>query len=317
MGKSGGDGSATIQYAPYLQDNHAELIVAGWSFSGYGDNATTDILHQSPYAGIYPDDPTDAVLGVGVALSAFPSLYDMFGKFVAGLDIEALNTQIQNDMVTSPVITAAIAAENVALEDDINQNVLPKMRATLRDIGAVMTSSFMDAQALVEINKQKTLSRFSADIKMKAFEMAQGRWSKHLEWNQHTIDQYMNLIKIYFTLRFDYINAYGETASRDLLWPFTVLDHQRAFIAALNNAYAAGIAGDDKISKVIGGVAAVSGIASQVAGWVGSKGIPIGSVGGGYIDTGGAATGITSMGNTSAVGAASMVGPEESVVWGD
>ena len=245
-GGSGGGGSGgdtTLRYAPYLEDYHGELLRQAL--------AETNALKTglNPYESIYTDMGTtlplstvvlsNSFFGSGYGIDSYPPLWDMYGKFQAGLDVESLWEQIYDSMVNDPVLGAVIEAEDQYLEDDLDQVALPKIRAGMRDMGAVMSSSFIDAVTFMQANKQKTISKFSATMKERAWELTLNRWAKHLEWNTGTITQYMRMMELYWARKFDLTHLISEIGTKYLLWDYTALDQLRAMVGTLNGAAAA------------------------------------------------------------------------------
>jgi hypothetical protein len=82
-GGGGGDTETTVRYAGYIEDKHKDFlnVVAA---------QRANIIDDSPYAGFVDIDIDPAFFGTGYLISSFPSLYDMFGKFMAGLDIDTI-----------------------------------------------------------------------------------------------------------------------------------------------------------------------------------------------------------------------------------
>ncbi len=260
-GGGGGDSQTTYRFAPYLEDAHTALINYGWNYATPGGS-----LFMSPYANYTVPNPDDGFFGTGYVLASFPSLYDMFGKFVAGLDVEALFSQVYSDTATNPITNDLIAAHSSNLQDDIDQVAWPRIAAGMRDIGSVMSSSFITARTQIQTQKAKTVTDFAARVKTHAMDIAVQRWGRHLEWNNHTIEQYTKMIQLYFAAKSDYINTKSEIDSRNLLWPFTVLEHQRVIIGTLNGAGGAAVKGDSKVGKAIGGIMGGAAMGAMVAG---------------------------------------------------
>ena len=105
MGSSGGgDKQVTTRYAPYVERYHS-------SFLSTVQSKRNTILNNSPFADYIDIDVDNAFFGAGYLVSSFPSLYDMFGKFMAGLDIETLWGNLARDELNKSEADAAVAAE--------------------------------------------------------------------------------------------------------------------------------------------------------------------------------------------------------------
>lgn len=255
MGKgSGGDSSATVRYAGYIETKHKdflnEIVVR-----------RTAAIDNSPYASYTAVASDDGFFGVGYTLASFPSLYDMYGKFMAGLDVEVIYDQIYGDLMEGPVTHNLVSAEAAFLSDELESDILPRYEVGMRDLNAVMSSTFIIGKALLEETRLKAVAKYSAGLQYALLPIAAQRWQAHLEWNKAVVLTYAEIMKLYFTAKMDVDNHNKEIVAKDRLWPFTVLDYERVAIAALQGATksttnAAGGSGVGRaISGVLGGAA--------------------------------------------------------------
>ena len=253
-GGGGGDSQTTIRYAPYVEAHHSNFL------SVVESNRNRAICY-SPFASYNNIEVDSAFFGAGYLISSFPSLYDMYGKFMAGLDIDTLWTQLFENTVNSPQVGSLVAAEAALIDDDIAINSIPRLQTGMRDINAVMGSSFVIGKSIIEDAKVKALSKFSADLKYRLIPVASARWSTHLEWNKGVVGVYAELMKLFFSTKVDVNEVNYSMAAKHKLWPFTVLDFERASLGSLQGATNSktDVAGASTASKVLGG--ALSGAA--------------------------------------------------------
>lgn len=248
MGDSGGDQEVTTRYAPYIEDKHEAFLDAVADYR----EATTD---DSPYDG-YTDIVVEAAFfGTGYTIASFPSLYDMYGKFMAGLDIDTLFSQVFEDTVNAPEVNDLVAAEADLMDDDIDANVLPRFQTGMRDINSVMSSSFVTGKAMIEDARVKALEKFRSELKYRLIPVATDRWKAHLEWNKATIMTYAEIMKLYFSAKMDVTDFNYTMSAKDKLWPFTVLDYERAALGALQGAQktTSGIDEGSQLNQAISG----------------------------------------------------------------
>ena len=268
MGSSGSSKTTTnthIRYAPYIEDRHSNFLSTVYS------ERTTAIAAGSPFADYTDIEVDDAFFGIGYIISSFPSLYDMYGKFMAGLDIDALYDQMFEATVNSPEVDNLVSAEAALMEDDIDTNALPRLQTGMRDINSIMSSTFIVGKALLEDSRVKLTEKFRAQLKYDLIPVAQTRWSTHLEWNKGVVGVYAEIMKFYFSSKTDVDEINYAMAAKDVLWPFTILDFERAAIGALQGATntKTDVAGASTTPRVLSG--ALSGAAmgamvgSQVA----------------------------------------------------
>jgi hypothetical protein len=270
-----------IRYAPYLEQHHQEILDIVRS------NRTRLLVNStgfgppdsSPYKDYVDFSIEDAFFGAGYALGSFPSLYDMYGKFMAGLDIEVLFDQTFEDTINGTVVDNAISAEADRLEDDLVQNAIPRLETGLRDINSVMSSSFVVGRAMMETARTKAISRFSAELKARLIPVAADRWARHLEWNRSVVEMYAQVLKFYFLSKIDVDNHNFEIAAKNALWPFTILQYEISALGVLNGAkdITSDVAGASKASKILGGAMMGASAGAMTGAAIGSGGGPIGA----------------------------------------
>lgn len=259
MGSSGGGGGSGTQktyvrYAPYIEERHKSFLTTVY-------DERVAIIADSPFTGYVDIDADVAFFGTGYTLASFPSLYDMYGKFMAGLDIDDLYTQLYEDTLNSSVTSDLIAAEGALLDDELMQSSYPRLQTGIRDINSVMSSSYVVGKSILEDTRTKLIAKFSADLKYRLIPVVQERWRTHLDWNKMVIATYAEIIKLYFSAKTDTDEINYAMAAKDRLWPFTVLDFERAALGALQGAVSqkTDVAGASTTARVLSG--ALSGAA--------------------------------------------------------
>ena len=256
---------AEVRYAPYIETRHKDFLNSVYS-------ARVGAISNSPFSAYTDIEVDDAFFGAGYTISSFPSLYDMYGKFMAGLDIEALWTQEYNDTIDSPVVSSLIAAEGNLIDDEIEQTSLPRLQTGMRDLNAVMSSSFVVGKSLIEDTRTKMVAKFSADLKYRLIPVAQERWNTHLNWNKLVIGTYAEIMKFYYSAKTDVDEINYAMAAKNILWPFTVLDFERAAIGSLQGATSSkqDVAGASTASRVLSGALTGAAMGAQVGAAVGA-----------------------------------------------
>jgi len=260
MGKSsGGDSKITVRYAGYIEDHHK-------AFLNIMTTRRDAALDDSPFEGYTDVEVEAAFFGTGYSIANFPSLYDMYGKFMAGLDVEALFGQSFEDTVNASQITDLVAAEADLLDDDIETNIIPRFTTGMRDINSVMSSSFITGKAMIEDARVKSISKFSAELKYRLIPVAVQRWQTHLEWNKTVILTYAEVMKLYYSAKMDITDFNYTMLAKNKLWPFTILDYDRAAIGALQGATNTKGLGASTAGKAISGALSGAAMGGMVGG---------------------------------------------------
>ena len=230
MGGKGDSGSTgEVRFAPYIEERHEEFL------ENVADSVS-GVMNTSPYDSYSDIEIEVAFFGTGYMLSSFPSLWDMYGKFMAGFDVEVLFDQVFADVIDGTVVSNLISAEAQDLEDELTDNVIPRYETGMRDINSVISSSFAVGKAMMESTRLKAISRFSAEIRYRLLPIVSDRWKTHLEWNKNVVTTYAELFKLYLISRIDVDNQNFEILAKDALWPFTVLRYEGEALGALTGA---------------------------------------------------------------------------------
>jgi len=274
MGGGGGSGNTktTIRYADYIESHHS-------AFLDEVQAQRIAAIPNNPFTGYVDIDYADSFFGAGYVISDFPSLYDMYGKFMAGLDVDTLYTQILDDSINNVAINNRVSQHAIELEDDIIQSASPRFVTGLRDINSVLSSSFVIGKAMLETARTKALSKYDAELRHAMLPVAAARWQTHLEWNKVVINEYAQIMKFYFAVAMDLDNKNYEMAAKAALWPFTVLEYETAALGALQGATNSktDVGGASQTQKAIGGAltGAAAGalignaVAPGIGGWIG------------------------------------------------
>jgi hypothetical protein len=253
MGKGGGATSTTIRYAPYVEDQHwlvlynAQKAVEAFNgvlspFSTW-TRATWDI--------------ESAMLGTGILLTSYDSLFKVFGDHLHNLDIDALYDDISAEMLNGAVVNDLISSENTDLSDNIIQEVLPRFETGLRDINSVMSSSFVVGRAIIETSKVKAITRFSAEIRSRILPIVTARWETTLNWNKAVFSTYADLMKLYIAQKMDVENHKDEIESKDQLWTLTILHNWAQIVSSMSGSQTttSEVKGASGVQKILGGLA--------------------------------------------------------------
>ncbi len=124
--------------------------------------------------------------------------------------------------------------------------------------GFVQNDSFVIGKAVIADSRVKALSRFSSELKYRMIPVAVDRWKTHLGWNGQVVMNYAEIMKFYFSAKMD-VDDYNYTIdAKDKLWPFTVIEYERAALGALQGARTS--------TSSVGGEGGRGGFLSGVAG---------------------------------------------------
>jgi len=199
-------------------------------------NAATN---NSPYQDITTLKAEDGFLGTGGVVTARTALFDLYKNLMQDVNIDTLWTQCYSLTVQGTEVSEVIATQGEAIQDEIDTRVMPKFLAGYRDINSVMSSAFVVGKALIAESKVKAVNDFSAKLRLEQLSRAQDRWARTLDWNKIVVGTYTDLMKMYYTARYDSESRQLEYDAKDALWNLGLFEYGRSMVGALNGAPAA------------------------------------------------------------------------------
>ena len=148
-----------------------------------------------------------------------------------------------------------VSAEDALRQDEIDMVSMPDIELGARSINSVISSVFPMAQAAVYDGKVKAIQSFSGKLKTNLIPVAADRWKTHLNWNMQVIQTYETILKLYITAKMDVTDFNYAAAAKNTLWPFTVLEYERAALGALQGARTStsSVAGGSDTQKFLSG----------------------------------------------------------------
>jgi hypothetical protein len=177
-------------------------------------------------------NPKNSMLGSGNTIATYTSVFEMFKDKVADTNLTSLWTTILADTLTGDPMSDDYAAELALLNSEVDSTSLPKINAGMRDINAVLSSSFIYNKTLIEAEKLKALEKYSTTIKMRALEVAMNRYKMELDWKQSATRLNADLWKFYWISYHEFISTQSEFYKNFETWRLIMLDHLRAHLAA-------------------------------------------------------------------------------------
>lgn len=275
MGGSSGSGSgdSTVRYAEYFENAHQAIL------NSYGEDepsqsvvgAFNSALGSSPFGNAKEFIVEDAFFSSGYGISSFPALWDMFGKFMAGVDVHNLWAQTFNGISTSDEINAAVEAQAAYLDDDLESNVYPRFEAGMRNINAIQSSAFASGRALIEDARVKAINKFASEIRLRALDASIDAWKKHLDWNQSVISTYSQMYKLYYAVSLDTDKYEIEMAMRDELFDISLFEYVRAILGVISGAQGTVPPQEpSQAAKAVSGALGGAAVGAQVGGYWGA-----------------------------------------------
>ncbi len=227
----GGSSSSSIRYAftryaPYLEARHSSFLDAAY-------NARVGALLTNPYDGYVELDFDTSYIGIGVAIEDFGSLFTAFGKYLSGFDVEQLWARVFWALFNEEESENAVKANIAIFDDEDIQAAITECKIAARKIGAVVSSSFVVAQANIEKERLKKVADLYSEAQINLLEIGEAGFAVNLNNRNDTVKEYALIMKDYFTSAILALEAKYGFAAKKALWPFTVMDYEREALGAL------------------------------------------------------------------------------------
>jgi len=280
-GSSGGGGSSTssgtqtntVRFAPYIESQHQ-------TFLSVVANYRNSLIGASPFSNFVGIDTDAGFLGVGITIKSYSSLFKNFNDFMVDVVPQTLYDTIFSKVMSSPAIKESIVAEGKLLSEDVNTEAYPRLMAGARDLNAVMSSTFIIAKGNIESQRLRLLSKYSTGLKYAMLPIISDIWNTSLEWNKQIVNTHLQNLQIYYDMK-KTTDEYNYTShTKNTMWPFTVLDQERAALGALQGAQSSESiqgGGASTGAKVVGGAMTGAAMGGMLAG--ASSGAVAGPVG--------------------------------------
>lgn len=289
----GGSSSGEIDYPGYMKDWHGvELIQV---------SETAQIArNQDPYASASAFNPSSYLSSMNSATSGFEGVINAQLFEAAGAWVAAFNAAIAA-IPTAASLSTNIATEVASFTDDQdaerNDVLLPRFKAGMTDVNAVMTSAFVIGQSILEAYGARDVTRYDSSLTEKAFlqeerlkvdrsriaslagNSALSAVGMELEAEKALMQLKIDVQKTNIDARRGREETDLEIDSASALWDLNTFQQGANVLASIGSGTAvAGSKGPSRTQSVIGGAAAGAATGAMVSG-----GNPYGALIGGVI----------------------------------
>ncbi|MCK5017902.1 MAG: hypothetical protein KAS32_12645 [Candidatus Peribacteraceae bacterium] len=173
-GGSGGSTSGAVEYPQYMKDIHGDWLDRGGAVSVPTGESVQELMAVaiggSPYSGETAYDPDSDIAVYIAAIDDFSTLTDALDETTDWLSIvSAAIIKVDDDIIDNTSLAAAATAHGDILDDRLTTDVLPRYEAGMRDINAVISSSFTIGKSILEAFNTREVADFDAKNRMTAY----------------------------------------------------------------------------------------------------------------------------------------------------
>lgn len=169
-GGGGGSSSGSVDYPVYMKTIHGDWLDRAGASTVAAGESVNELIHagvaNSPFAGELAYDPDNDIAAFLAAMADYSTDVDAINPTVDWANyVDLAITKIGTDLYSETEINAVTAAHGAILDDRLTTEVLPRFQAGMRDVNAVISSSFVVGQAVLEGFNTREVAEFDAKLR--------------------------------------------------------------------------------------------------------------------------------------------------------
>lgn len=288
MGGSGGGGgsSGAVDYPQYMKDRHAVL------YDEMRDRANQAIA-DNPYTGMYGWDPSCMIEHMNATVDYYDHIIQQFEPLDLWKELMGIVPGVVFDLLDMEPLQDYIDQQKIRLRHGIEDDVLPKYRRGMQDIGAVMTSAFKIGEALLwtrEMEEEASLEKeFKGKLALAAYEYSFKSAGdlisltlQKISYNKEVVHYNMEALRLGYVAMKEYTDSNNiyevEKAKWSLEMSKYLMDCLGSIASSAGTSYTTSSGGASRAASAIGGALSGAGMGASVTG-----GNPIGAAVGGAV----------------------------------
>ena len=222
----GGGGSGVVTYPAHITAWQDAVLGTGAMGGEDMTVAMVAALGASPYTLVDAYDPDADLVDMIAAPDVLQTLVTLLST---GTTLDTLIGEILDHARIDTAVTEFAADFDARLVAD----VLPRFHAGMRDINAVVSSSFVIGRALIEENQDRQVAKYSAGIHMKAFsDDAIQVIGLKLQYQQAASMMISDVNRIKIVAKKEEAATNMELDSADALWDLQVFQYGANLLAS-------------------------------------------------------------------------------------
>jgi hypothetical protein len=187
----GGGGSGAVSWPAYMQNTHYEWLAAQDLASNRVTKSLNNVLNAAfatnPYAGLAAFEGATDVSEWEAAIALFSGAVNGMAHEQDWLDKMALAKDTLNtEFFDSTKVDAVVEQFSDLLDQQLAQKVYPIYEAGMRDVGAVVSSSFALGKAAIIDGRNAQVAKYDAEL----------RYKYHLAFIEATLAQTKELLTL-------------------------------------------------------------------------------------------------------------------------
>ena len=297
-GGGGGSTSGSVDYPDYIKLMHTNLLTGATVVDTANTpfDASTNLftaidaaVATSPYSGEDAYDPDSDIAIFVAALAVFSGVVSAFDDDWSTYS-GAVDTAV-DDIYSETDVDAVTDAHADILDDRLTTDVLPRFQAGMRDINAVISSSFTIGQSVLEAFNTREVAEFDAKLRMQNYGMkiqligqgvkdSIGLQQLKLQFNQEVSRQTIEAYRIKVVMKKEEIDEHLDILDNDYRWGIELYQYGSNAIGAVAGSAVGTGKTPSKFNSVLGGAMSGAAAGGMIGGPIGAGvGAVVGGIG--------------------------------------
>lgn len=280
MGGSGGGGgsSGAVDYPFYMKERHAVLYD---QMRGYADRA----IANNPYIGMKAWNPSDMICQMTATVDYYDDIIREFKPEELWRRLMSTIPEIVYDFADLKPLDDYIDAQRSRLRKGVEEEVLPKYRRGMQNIGAVMTSAFKIGEALLwakELEEEVSLEKeYKGKLILAAYEYAFKSVNdiisltlQKISYHKEVVHYNLEALRMGYAAMKEYTDSNNIYEVEETKWNLEMskylMDALGSIASSAGTSYSTSTAGGSRVSSAIGGALSGAGTGAAIGGPAGA-----------------------------------------------
>lgn len=284
-GSGGGGGSSgAVDYPGYMKDRHAALYDTM-------RNEVDEAKANNPYVGMQAHNPSSMIKEMFATVDYYDAVIREFDPVTVWKTLMGEVPQVVFNMLDMKPLQDYIDQQKVRLRHGIEDEILPKYRRGMQDIGAVMTSAFKIGEALLwarEMEEEAALEKeFKGKLSLAAYEYSFKSTGdiinltlQKIAYHKDVMHYNMEVLRMGYAAMKEYQDSQNIYKIEQTKWKLEMdkylMDSLGSISSSAGTSYSTSTGGGSRVSSAIGGALAGAGVGAMT-------GNPVGAAVGGAI----------------------------------
>lgn len=274
-GSGGGGGSSgTVDYPDYMKERHSVL---------FDDmrQKTDQAIADNPYVGMYGWDPSCMIQHMQATVDYYDHIIQEFEPLDLWKQMMGLVPDIVFDLLDMEPLQDFIDQQKLRLRHGVEDDVLPKYRRGMQDIGAVMTSAFKIGEALLwtrEMEEEAAIEReFKGKLSLAAYEYCFKSSGdlitltlQKISYNKEVVHYNLETLRMGYAAMKEYTDSNNIYRMEQVKWPLEMskymMDCLGSIASSAGTSYTTSTGGTSRAASAIGGALGGVGAGAMLTG---------------------------------------------------